>query len=64
MTKSTSLNLYLRARLLVFLFLSLLVAGCAPKEPPMPTELILYNWVDYMPQSVMDAVRKGVRHHS
>jgi spermidine/putrescine transport system substrate-binding protein len=34
------------------------MAGCAPKQPPIPTELILYNWADYMPQSVMDAFTK------
>jgi spermidine/putrescine transport system substrate-binding protein len=47
--------LSLRSSIVMFLALSLLLAGCAPKEPPLPTELILYNWVDYMPQSVMDA---------
>ena len=47
-------NLILRSGLLAVLALSLL-AGCAPKEPPLPGELILYNWVEYMPQSVMDA---------
>jgi spermidine/putrescine transport system substrate-binding protein len=58
MTKSTPLNLDLRACLFAFLMLGLLMAGCTPKEPPMPTELILYNWVEYMPQSVMDAFTK------
>ena len=47
-------NLILRSGLLAVLALSLL-AGSAPKEPPLPGELILYNWVEYMPQSVMDA---------
>jgi spermidine/putrescine transport system substrate-binding protein len=42
----------------MFLALSLLLAGCTPKEPPLPAELILYNWVEYMPQSVMDAFTK------
>jgi spermidine/putrescine transport system substrate-binding protein len=40
---------------MAFLSLSLFFAGCAPKEPPLPKELILYNWAEYMPQSVMDA---------
>lgn len=44
----------LRIGLVTILF-NLLLAGCAPTEPPMPKELILYNWVEYMPQSVMDA---------
>jgi spermidine/putrescine transport system substrate-binding protein len=48
-------NWYRQACLLTFLVASLLITGCAPKEPQIPTELILYNWVDYMPQSVMDA---------
>jgi len=48
----------LQSCLLACLIASLLLAGCAPKEPPLPTELILYNWVEYMPQSVMDAFAK------
>jgi len=36
----------------------ILLFGCAPKEPPMPKELILYGWVEYMPQSIMDAFTK------
>lgn len=42
----------------IFLLLPLTffpLCGCAPAEPPMPKELILYNWSDYMPQSVLDA---------
>jgi spermidine/putrescine transport system substrate-binding protein len=58
LTKSIQLNLYLRSCLLAFLIGSLLMTGCVPKELPMPKELILYNWVDYMPQSVMDAFTK------
>lgn len=34
------------------------LVGCAPAEPALPKELILYNWVEYMPQSVMDAFEK------
>jgi len=34
------------------------MTGCAPKEPPIPKELILYNWVEYMPQSVLDSFAK------
>jgi spermidine/putrescine transport system substrate-binding protein len=47
-----------RSRLWVFLLLGMLISGCAPQEPPMPTELVLYSWVEYMPQSVMDAFTK------
>jgi spermidine/putrescine transport system substrate-binding protein len=32
--------------------------GCLPSEPSLPKELILYSWVDYMPQSVMDAFER------
>ena len=53
MNKSIRLNL--RGCLSVFLLISQLMAGCTPKEPPIPKELILYNWADYMPQSVLDA---------
>lgn len=43
-----------------FLMLSNLIMGCAPVQAPTPApvpaqELILYNWADYMPQSVLDA---------
>ncbi|RPI70098.1 MAG: spermidine/putrescine ABC transporter substrate-binding protein, partial [Geobacteraceae bacterium] len=43
-----------------FLMFSTLIMGCAPVETPLPTpalakELTLYNWADYMPQSVLDA---------
>ena len=58
MIKSTSLNLNFWACLLGCLILGLLMAGCAPKEPPIPTELVLYSWVEYMPQSVMDSFTK------
>ena len=58
MFRSIHFNIFLRACLLVTMLLGLLIVGCAPKEPPLPTELILYNWVDYMPQSVMDAFTK------
>ena len=58
MFNSIHFNIFLRACLPVTMFLGLLMVGCAPKEPPLPTELILYNWVDYMPQSVMDAFAK------
>jgi len=51
-------KLSLFSNLMAFLALSLLVAGCAPKEPPVPTELVLYSWAEYMPQSVMDAFAK------
>jgi spermidine/putrescine transport system substrate-binding protein len=43
--------------LLIMLASNILLAGCAA-EPPIPKELILYNWVEYMPQSVMDAFKK------
>lgn len=29
-----------------------------PATPPLAKELVLYNWVDYMPQSVLDAFEK------
>lgn len=44
-----------RVCVLALLVLSLPPAGCASKEPSLPMELILYSWVGYMPQSVMDA---------
>ena len=38
-----------------------LLPGCGrsassstPTQAPVPTELVLYNWVDYMPQAVLD----------
>lgn len=37
------------------IFLLGMLFGCSPSEPPLPNKLILYSWVDYMPQSVMDA---------
>lgn len=40
---------------LLLLALAVSIAGCEPAEPPLPKELILYSWVEYMPQSVMDA---------
>jgi spermidine/putrescine transport system substrate-binding protein len=42
----------------ILLIPTMLLAACAPREPAMPKELILYNWVEYMPQSVMDAFTK------
>lgn len=58
MNKFTPVNFYLRACLPGFLFAGLFIAGCAPKEPPLPTELILYSWAEYMPQSVLDVFTK------
>lgn len=58
MSKPFQLNLQLRNCLLGLVFLSLILPGCAPKEPPIPKELILYNWVEYMPQSVLDSFAK------
>jgi spermidine/putrescine transport system substrate-binding protein len=58
MMNGTIHHTLLRISLLLILGFDLLLAGCAPKEPPIPTELILYSWVDYMPQSVMDAFTK------
>lgn len=49
--------LYQRIGILTFLAFSLLLAGCS-SEPPLPEKLILYSWVEYMPQSVMDAFTK------
>ncbi len=40
--------------LLLFLASNPLLTGCVAK-PSMPKELILYSWVEYMPQSVMDS---------
>jgi len=40
---------------LSFLIVVGLLVGCTLSEPPMPRELILYSWAEYMPQSVMDA---------
>jgi spermidine/putrescine transport system substrate-binding protein len=51
MTKSTPLIFYLRACLLVFLFLNL---SCTPTQPALAKEIVLYGWVDEMPQSVLD----------
>lgn len=49
--------------ILVTLSFNFLLTGCASKEPPLPKELILYNWMDYMPQSILDAFTKetGIR---
>lgn len=58
MSKPFQLNFQLRTCLLGLVFLSLILPGCAPKEPPIPKELILYNWVEYMPQSVLDSFAK------
>ncbi len=58
MNKSIHPSLLLRNCLLVTLVLALPLSGCAPKELPMPIELVLHSWVDYMPQSVMDAFTK------
>ena len=58
MNKLAYPNLFIQICLLAFLSLALLMAGCVPKEPPLPKELILYNWVEYMPQAVMDAFAK------
>ncbi|MBK7452435.1 MAG: spermidine/putrescine ABC transporter substrate-binding protein [Anaerolineales bacterium] len=58
MDKSFQRNFQLRNCLLVMVFLSLILPGCAPKEQPIPGELILYNWVEYMPQPVLDAFTK------
>jgi spermidine/putrescine transport system substrate-binding protein len=57
MNKFTSLNVYLRACLVAFLFLA---SSCAPAptQPALADELIFYNWADYMPQSVLDAFEK------
>lgn len=51
-----------------FLMLSALIMGCtpvktAPSAPAFADELTLYNWADYMPQSVLDAftAEYGVR---
>lgn len=38
-----------------FLVLAGMLFGCSASEPPLPEKLTLYSWVDYMPQSVMDA---------
>jgi spermidine/putrescine transport system substrate-binding protein len=57
MKKLTPFHMILRIILLTMLGSSVLLAGCYA-EPPMPKELVLYNWVDYMPQSVMDAFTK------
>lgn len=58
MNKPVQFTLYLRTNLSIFLFLSLFIIGCTPKTSLIPTEMLLYNWVDYMPQSVMDAFEK------
>ena len=50
-----NIKIYVKASTIIFSFAlaGLLLAGCA-SESPMPKELILYNWVEYMPQSVID----------
>ena len=58
MKKSAIVHSILNYCLLSILLCNLLISGCTPKTPPMPTELVLYNWVEYMPQSVMDAFTK------
>jgi spermidine/putrescine transport system substrate-binding protein len=49
-----------RMPILISLILSILIGSCVPKEiapteTPLAQELILYNWADYMPQTVLDA---------
>jgi spermidine/putrescine transport system substrate-binding protein len=36
------------------LMISLLLSGCAPKQPALPKELVLYEWKGDMPRSVLD----------
>ena len=50
------------SKTILFAAIALLLAGCAARitpAPPSPTtptdKLILYSWVDYMPQPVLDA---------
>lgn len=52
-----------RDSLFLLLVCCFILYGCAPKEAPLPDELVLYSWVEYMPQSVMDAFEKqyGIR---
>ena len=57
MKKLTPFHMIIHIILLTMLSSNFLLAGCSA-EPPMPKELVLYNWVDYMPQSVMYAFTK------
>jgi spermidine/putrescine transport system substrate-binding protein len=57
MTKNIPFRSITHISLLLLLGSNLFLASCAA-EPPMPKELILYNWTEYMPQSVMDAFTK------
>lgn len=55
MQKITSLSLHVRVGLLTLFLLGCFLAGCAPKEPPLPTELTFHYWADYFPPEVLEA---------
>ena len=50
-----------RTKFIVLIGIWLALAGCAnstsfaPTPSPLAAELVLYNWAEYMPQSVLDA---------
>ncbi len=37
------------------LLIAILLASCVTSRPSTPTELVFYNWKEYMPQSVLDS---------
>jgi spermidine/putrescine transport system substrate-binding protein len=61
MHKKISRKLYMPLCWFGFLIFSASMVGCALRVTPIPTtaplagEITLYNWADYMPQSVLDA---------
>ncbi|MBI5946144.1 MAG: spermidine/putrescine ABC transporter substrate-binding protein [Chloroflexi bacterium] len=57
MTAIRHINSLLQGCLAVCMVFGLVGAGCTPSptQTPLAGEIILYNWVDYMPQSVLDA---------
>ena len=61
-SKSETFARRLRNLWLLFL-ISALLGACsgfpfAPQKPVLAKELVLYNWADYMPQTVLDAFEK------
>ena len=58
-SRKTSIMKMLWFGLLAMIILVSCVPGSArPTETPVPSELVLYNWVEYMPQSVIEAFQK------
>lgn len=55
MNESTYPNLFARFCLTGLLVIGTFIAGCSSVQKQVHDEIILYNWVDYIPQVVLDA---------